>query len=285
MRKIPILLLAAAAFLLVQTARAQTWKYYIDDREATREEVLRLPGDAVESISNSVEEAQLVMRVRLKPGAVIPDSLSVKAESGQAANTERGMKQEQAADAEQTADVERAADTEQAAAQERIREMVRGIYEQTTLLKEGDTAADFTASRYAGGEVSLAALRGKVVLLTFWATWCGPCLQELAPEELPEKILKRFAQEADFVFLPVAYTDTPESLAKFFAADKKGNGNYRYLEALTCMDPDKTIHGRFATKSIPRSFVIDREGRIVCGSLGAADGEVERVAEAIGKAL
>lgn len=169
------------------------------------------------------------------------------------------------------------------AAQAQSADMLRQIYDKTTILKEGDTAADFRAERFAGGRVSLSELRGKVVLLTFWATWCGPCLKELSPAELPAKILDRFGSNADFVFLPVAYTDTPTTLRDFFSSTR--GRDYRYLEPITAMDSDKKIHGRYATKSIPRSFVIDREGRIVCGSLGASDEELARVAEAIEQTL
>ena len=144
-------------------------------------------------------------------------------------------------------------------------------------------AADFRATKYAGGDLTLTALRGKVVLLNFWATWCGPCLRELAPEALPKIILERFAADSEFVFLPVAYTDSKESLDKFFAGDEQQN--YAYLRDLTAMDPDKRVFGLYAEQGVPRSFVIDRNGRIVLGSLGAAQEELERIAAAIEKEL
>ena len=131
--------------------------------------------------------------------------------------------------------------------------------------------------------LTLTALRGKVVLLNFWATWCGPCLRELAPEALPKIILERFAADSEFVFLPVAYTDSKESLDKFFAGDEQQN--YAYLRDLTAMDPDKRVFGLYAEQGAPRSFVIDRNGRIVLGSLGAAQEELERIAAAIEKEL
>ncbi len=257
-RFLRIVWLVALSVVAVQ-GQAQNGKYVVDGREATRKEVSALPADAVEEMNTSVENAVPVVRVRLKPGTGHPAPAAEKA-------------------AERTVQLPAAAEPDA-----RMDDLLRGIYEQTTLLKEGDRAADFTAGRYAGGQVSLGELRGKVVLLTFWATWCGPCLRELSPGELPEKVLDRFSGDGDFVFLPVAYTDTPESLDRFFAAD--GNAAYGYLKPLTCMDPDKTIHGRYATKSIPRSFVIGRDGRIALGSLGASAAESARIAAAVEKAL
>ena len=51
--------------------------------------------------------------------------------------------------------------------------------ESTTLVKAGEKAPDFTVEMFDGGKTSLAELKGKVVLLNFWATWCPPCVQEL----------------------------------------------------------------------------------------------------------
>lgn len=98
-----------------------------------------------------------------------------------------------------------------------------------------------------------------------------------------EIILERFAADSEFVFLPVAYTDSKESLDKFFAGDEQQN--YAYLRDLTAMDPDKRVFGLYAEQGVPRSFIIDRNGRIVLGSLGAAQEELERIAAAIEKEL
>lgn len=161
-------------------------------------------------------------------------------------------------------------------------DMLRQIYEQTTYLKEGSIAADFTADRYAGGKVKLSSYKGKVILLNFWATWCNPCLRELAPEALP-KALEQFKGNEDFVYLPVAYTESRKSLDDFFSSPK--GQNYLYLADKVLMDTDKKIFSKYAEKSIPRSFVIGRDGRIVLGSLGSSPEEVARIAEAVREAI
>lgn len=267
-----LMLLAAIAVALA--AHAQQGKYYVDGREVTAEEFRTLPMNRVAKMDVAEEGNTKVFRVTLKP------------EEKPAAGERKGAGKEgdapEPAAKRQPGALDLTGDTD-LPFEERLARAVRKVYDETTLLKEGDRAADFTAARYAGGEVSLADHRGKVVLLTFWATWCGPCLKELAPEALPAEVLDRFRDRADFLFLPVAYTDTPETLDAFFSSEK--GAAYGWLKQLTAIDGDKTIHGLYATKSIPRSFVIDREGRIVCGSLGAASGELKRIADAIAAAL
>lgn len=73
--------------------------------------------------------------------------------------------------------------------------------ESTTLVKAGDKAPDFTVEMFDGTKTSLAELKGKVVLLNFWATWCPPCRQELT--RVQKDIIDRFAGR-NFVFLPIS---------------------------------------------------------------------------------
>ena len=70
-----------------------------------------------------------------------------------------------------------------------------------TLAGEGTEAPDFTVEMIDGSKVALSELRGKVVLLNFWATWCPPCRQELT--RVQTDIIDRFAGK-EFVFLPVS---------------------------------------------------------------------------------
>ncbi len=131
----------------------------------------------------------------------------------------------------------------------------------TTLVGVGAAAPDFTVELFDGGELTLSSLRGKVVLLNFWATWCPPCREELA--RVQTELIDRFAGR-DFLFLPVSRGEERSAVAAF-----RERTGYAFPMAL---DPERRVYDLYATNFIPRNFLIGRDGRVVAATEGY-DGE------------
>lgn len=146
--------------------------------------------------------------------------------------------------------------------------------EATTLVRAGDSAPDFTVEMFDGSRLSLRELRGKVVLLNFWATWCPPCREELT--HVQTQIIDRFAGQP-FVFLPVSRGEERAAVAAF--REKTG---YAFPMGL---DPDRAIYDRYASNYIPRNFVIDQKGKVVLATVGYDPKEFEALIRTIEKTL
>ena len=134
--------------------------------------------------------------------------------------------------------------------------------ERTTRVAVGQQAPDFTVEMTDSTHVTLSDLRGRVVLLNFWATWCPPCREELS--HVQQQVIDRFAGE-EFVFLPISRGEERAAVEAFRA--KTG---YAFPMGL---DTDETIYKRYATRFIPRNFLIDRTGRVVKATVGYDDEE------------
>jgi cytochrome c biogenesis protein CcmG/thiol:disulfide interchange protein DsbE len=113
----------------------------------------------------------------------------------------------------------------------------------------GEPAPDFTLTTFDGQQVSLADLRGKVVVLNFWASWCLPCEEEAADLQTA---WEQYAGRGDVVFLGVAWTDTePASLgylSKFGITYPNGP------------DLGTRISQAYRTTGVPETYIIDRNG-------------------------
>lgn len=136
-------------------------------------------------------------------------------------------------------------------------------------LNVNDAAKDFTVQMINGKNLTLSKLKGKVVLLNFWATWCAPCLMEFA--DIPEKILEPF-KDKDFVFIPISIGENAEKVRQKMLKMKKYG-----VEFNVGIDPKKEIWDQYATGSIPKNFVIDQDGIVRYISVGNVEGNVEKL--------
>jgi cytochrome c biogenesis protein CcmG, thiol:disulfide interchange protein DsbE len=123
--------------------------------------------------------------------------------------------------------------------------------------KIGTTAPDFTVSD-GQKTVQLSQLRGKPVLLNFWATWCPPCVQEVP------SLVALQSQVGDKVTVLAVSMDEDADAYKAFTAK-------RMPGVLTVRDPDKKSSAMYGTFAYPESFLIDKDGKIQRKFIGAVE--------------
>jgi cytochrome c biogenesis protein CcmG/thiol:disulfide interchange protein DsbE len=107
------------------------------------------------------------------------------------------------------------------------------------------------------GTRSLADLKGKVVVLNFWASWCDPCRAEA---KLLERAQSKLAQTGAGTVLGATYTDAVEDSRKFEREFK--------LTYPSVRDVDTDLAAKYGTRALPETFVLDRQGRVVAISRG-----------------
>ncbi len=135
--------------------------------------------------------------------------------------------------------------------------------------KIGTTAPDFTVSD-GQKTVQLSQLRGKPVLLNFWATWCPPCVQEV-----PSLVALQQQMGGKVVVLAVSM-DVDEEAYKTFTAK-------RMPGVLTARDPDQKSSKLYGTFAYPESFLIDKDGRIQRKFIGPVEWTSPEMMEYFGK--
>ncbi len=139
-------------------------------------------------------------------------------------------------------------------------------------MKVGEKAPDFSLTSFDGQTYHLADLKGKVVLVNIWASWCKPCEEE-APDL--EAAWRYFQPGGEVVFLGVAWTDT----------DKK---SFEYLKKFSITYPNgpdigTKIYQAYRATGVPETYIIDRNGVLAYVKISPfqSAAEVQQAVEAV----
>jgi peroxiredoxin len=119
-----------------------------------------------------------------------------------------------------------------------------------TMPSPGSVAPNFTLKSNVGKNVKLSELRGQVVMINFWATWCAPCRQEMP---LLNRIHEQY-RKTGFVLLGVNIDDKPETATAL--AQQLG------ITFPVLFDTDKQVSQRYDVDAMPSTILIDRGGKV-----------------------
>lgn len=138
--------------------------------------------------------------------------------------------------------------------------------EESNIIKTGDKAPSITV-KSDKNPVMPQELKGKVVLVNLFATWCGPCQTELA--EIEKTLWPEFKDNKQFRMLTIGREHDDSELAKY--NKKKGFSFPLYP------DKDRSIYNQFAKSYIPRTYLIGKNGKVVYTSVGFNEEEFKQL--------
>jgi len=120
-------------------------------------------------------------------------------------------------------------------------------------------AQDFQVTSLSGGQKARSSLKGKIVLLNFWATWCPPCKEEIPSIESLSKTMKGQA----FEVFAVNLGDNAATVTSFVTEHKLGFPIY--------LDTKNKLASSFASQGIPTTYLLNKDGTFIAGMVGAYD--------------
>jgi thiol-disulfide isomerase/thioredoxin len=146
-----------------------------------------------------------------------------------------------------------------------IQDKIQAAFSQAGIpfLRQSVPINDFTLPLLDGKNVKLSSLRGKVVFLNFWATWCPPCRGEMPSMEI---LYKRY-RDKGIEFLAVDIMEEKEQVSSFM----KEFG----LSFPAALDSSGAVSSMYGIRGIPTTFIIDRQGRIIVASVGGREWDTQ----------
>jgi peroxiredoxin len=140
----------------------------------------------------------------------------------------------------------------------------------TTIAKVGGPMPSFKTTSLSGKSLSSDELKGKVVLINFWATWCGPCGAELP---LLQKNIYDSIKDPSFAVLCISRGEKEDVVEKFISQHKYTFPVY--------VDGGSNTYNLFATKYIPRNFVVGKDGKVKWAGTGFVQDEFDKMIQLI----
>lgn len=140
------------------------------------------------------------------------------------------------------------------------------VPDSTHVIRIGDRLPDFEYCERQDLFEKSSQLLGKVLVINFFATWCGPCQKELP--HLETEIWEPFRDRSDFKLLVFGRGHTQAELLAFSEKQK--------ISLPLIPDPQQTIYSLFARQYIPRLYLIDRQGKVVQFLVGFNPAEFEQ---------
>ena len=143
-----------------------------------------------------------------------------------------------------------------------------------TLTHIGDPVPEFSFTTLDGKVVHSSDLRNKTVVLNFFATWCGPCLNELPHLQ---GVWNEFEKRPNFAMFVIGREETDKTIAEFNA-----DGRFTFPMA---SDPTRAVYGLFASELIPRTYIISPEGKILYQTYGFYESELAKIRQVLEESL
>ena len=136
----------------------------------------------------------------------------------------------------------------------KYKEEIQNMYNSWSDLIKGKTSPDFTCVTHTGKTVSLQNMKGKLIYIDIWATWCGPCLREIP---YLEKLQEKYGDRDDIIFMSISIDDDKNAWTTMIKQkNMKGLQLYADTQMHSKMVNDFLING------IPRFIIIDKAGKI-----------------------
>jgi len=142
--------------------------------------------------------------------------------------------------------------------------------EDSNIIKIGQTVPSFNTTSIEGELINIDSLKGKIVLLNFFATWCPPCQKEIP--HLENDVWAKYKNK-DFKLISIAREHKTKEIIKF----KKDKN----LSFSLVADSTRAIYSKFAKSGIPRNYIISKTGKVIYIGSGFSDEELVKMKKVI----